>query len=77
MISPCTFKSLDKVYSKSDYNIALCKGKVYSWGCNLFSRLGQVTHSSQLPKVRIPREVLLPEKVVKIGIGVHHVVAVT
>jgi alpha-tubulin suppressor-like RCC1 family protein len=50
---------------------------VYSWGCNLFSRLGQLIYSSQLPKVRIPREVVLPEKIVKIGIGTYHVVAVS
>lgn len=50
---------------------------VYSWGCNLFSRLGQLTNSSQLAKVRIPREVNLPEKVTKIGIGTYHIIAVT
>ena len=76
MIYPCTFNGLDKIYSKRDYNLALCKGKVYIWGC-LLSRLGQFAHSSQLPKVRNPRDVLLPEKVVKIGMGFHHVVALT
>ena len=57
--------------------MAICRGKIYSWGCNLFSRLGQTVSSSQMPKVRIPKEVSLPEKVVKIGIGTYHVVALT
>ena len=76
MISPCTFNGLDKIYSKSDYNLVLRKGKIYIWGC-LLSRLGQVAHSSQLHKLRIPRDLLLPEKMVKIGMGFHHVVALT
>lgn len=57
VLSPCTFKKLEKIYSRSDYNIALCDGRVYSWGCNVFSRLGP---SQLLTKVRIPREVILP-----------------
>jgi alpha-tubulin suppressor-like RCC1 family protein len=76
VLTPCSFKHLDKIYSESDYNVALCNGKVYTWGCNIFSRLGQPISSSQLPKVRIPREVALPERVTKIGIGVYHAVAV-
>lgn len=56
--------------------MAVCNGKVYSWGCNLFSRLGQLIPSSQLPEARIPRLIALPEKVAKIGIGTYHVVAV-
>jgi len=35
-----------------------------------------ITHSSQLPKIRIPRRVELPNKVISIGIGTYHVVAV-
>jgi alpha-tubulin suppressor-like RCC1 family protein len=50
----------------------LCNHKVYSWGANLFSRLG-----NNLSKVRIPQQVILPAKVITIGIGNHHVVAVT
>jgi alpha-tubulin suppressor-like RCC1 family protein len=57
--------------SKSDYNLALCNGKVYSWGANIFSRLG---HSQS--KVRIPQLIPLPLKISSIGIGNHHAVAV-
>jgi alpha-tubulin suppressor-like RCC1 family protein len=57
--------------------MAICNGKVYSWGCNLFSRLGQLIPSAQLPEARIPRLVTLPEKISKIGIGMYHVVAVS
>ena len=76
VLSPCSFNHLDKISSKSDYNIAICNEKVYSWGCNLFSRLGQPVPSSQLSKLRIPKEVVLPIKVIKIGIGTYHVIAV-
>lgn len=80
VLSPCTFKHLERVYSRSDYNIALCNGKVYSWGSNLFSRLGITPdnqHLTQLsPKTRIPKRVNLPFKISKIGIGNYHVVAV-
>lgn len=33
--------------------------------------------SSQLPEVRVPRHVILPERIIKVGIGVYHVVAVS
>lgn len=77
MLTPCSFHHLEEIYSKSDYNVVICNGKVYSWGCNLFSRLGQLVASSQLPKVRVPRLIVLPEKIVKIGMGTYHVVAVS
>jgi alpha-tubulin suppressor-like RCC1 family protein len=35
-----------------------------------------ITHSSQLPKIRIPKRVVLPNKIINIGIGTYHVVAV-
>lgn len=76
MLSPCTFHQLQKVYSKNDYNIAICNGKVYSWGSNLFSRLGFVDAKSKLDKIRIPKHVDLPNTIQKIGIGNNHVVAV-
>ena len=72
VLTPCSFKHLTSIHSKSDYNVALCNHKVYSWGANLFSRLG-----NNLSKVRIPQQVILPAKVITIGIGNHHVVAVT
>lgn len=40
VLTPCSFKHLTSVHSKSDYNAALCNEKVYTWGANLFSRLG-------------------------------------
>ena len=33
--------SIEKVYSKSDYNIAIANdGELHSWGSNMFNRLG-------------------------------------
>lgn len=50
----------------------MCNHKVYSWGANIFSRLG---HS--LSKVRIPQLVPIPKKICSIGIGNHHAVAIS
>jgi alpha-tubulin suppressor-like RCC1 family protein len=72
VLTPCSFKHLTSVHSKSDYNSALCNHKVYTWGANLFSRLGNVES-----KVRIPQQVALPKKIIKISLGNHHVVAVS
>ena len=77
VLTPLAFKHLEKIQSHGDYNTALCNGKVYTWGCNLFSRLGLPTPSSQLPKVRVPRNVSLPEKIIKIALGTYHVVGVS
>lgn len=31
-----------EIGSKSDYNVVLLEnGEIYSWGCNMFNRLGQ------------------------------------
>ena len=75
VISPCSFRRLQQISSRSDYNVALCSHTVYSWGCNLFSRLGISPSSLHEGKVRVPKPVPLPVKVVKIGVGTYHVVA--
>lgn len=43
----------------------------------MFSRLGQLQTSVQLPKMRIPKEVVLPTRIVTIGVGTYHAVAVS
>jgi len=52
----------------------LCNGDAYSWGSNLFSRLGIV---SPEPKVRIPKQIILPTKLKKIAIGSYHVFGIS
>jgi alpha-tubulin suppressor-like RCC1 family protein len=66
------------IYSKSDYNIVISNGELYSWGGNLFSRLGLISINTANPisKIRIPQRIDLPVKIIKVGIGIYHAVAV-
>jgi alpha-tubulin suppressor-like RCC1 family protein len=65
------------IYSKSDYNIAISNGELYSWGSNLFSRLGltSIIAGNQISKIRKPQKIDLPVKIIKVGIGMYHAVA--
>lgn len=65
-------QEVDAIYSKSDYNVAMKDGKLYSWGSDAFGRLGM---ASTTKKQRIPRLISI-DKVKTISLGDYHVVAV-
>lgn len=69
----CEFEEqVDRVYANSDYSVALVGTDIYSWGNDMFYRLGTPTTTSRAQK--IPKR-LAVEGVVGVGMGEYHAVA--
>ena len=69
-------KQIDQIYSQSDYSLMVSQQIVYTWGKDTFGRLGAVKGGEKVNRAKkIPRMLSL-EKIVAIGIGSIHVVAV-
>jgi alpha-tubulin suppressor-like RCC1 family protein len=63
------------IYSRSDFNFILTlNGDCYSWGTNVFGRLGfPKTISSQ----KIPTKIKSLTKIKSVSMGIHHCIAIT
>ncbi len=63
------------VKSHRDYNIGTTKeGDIYSWGCNLFGRLGL---EEKVQKNKIPKQIDIDVQVIQVSLGNSHVLART
>lgn len=79
MQSQFRIAQLDKLYAKSDFSAILGDGNVYTWGGNIFSRLGiqSLNSHSQTPDAMLPMRIPLPEQICTVALGTYHVVAVS
>ena len=57
--------------------MAIVNGNVFSWGSNLFNRLGVNDSGHHLTKLRIPKRIILPEKISMVALGNYHAVALS
>lgn len=63
------------LYSRSDFNFIVTKqGDCYSWGSNLFGRLG---FANTIKNQKFPAQVKSLNKVKSISMGKYHCIAIT
>ena len=63
------------LYSRSDFNFILTlKGDCYSWGTNLFGRLG---FPNTIKNQKIPTQIKILTKIQTRAMGKYHCIAIT